>query len=213
MKALSTTLLAATLLGLTPCVLAASGVDLTLKGSITPSACVPTLTQDGTVDYGKIAAKELSMNSSTELPPANLQLSVNCEAPTLFALNGKDNRFGTAHYSALNWAYGLGLINGTEKLGSYGIDVLNPVSDVVLYPLFSFNNGQSWLMNPSGSYMSHSALNAFTDIPGSGPHFPAALRNITVDLRISTDIAPARTLTLTEEVPLDGSASLDLLYL
>jgi hypothetical protein len=213
MKASLTTLVAIALLGGTSCVLAASSVDLTVNGSITPSACVPTLSQDGTVDYGKIAAKELLVNTSTKLAPATLQLSVNCEAATLFALNGKDNRLGSAHYSALTSYYGLGLINGNEKLGSYSIDLLNPVSEVVVYPLFSFDKGQSWLMNASGSYMGHPYWNAFSDTRGVGPHFPTALRNVTVDLTITAHIAPARTLTLTEEVPLDGSASLDLLYL
>ncbi|WP_419794639.1 DUF1120 domain-containing protein [Pseudomonas palleroniana] len=212
MKASFAALAGSVLLVTCPWALAASSVDLTVKGSITPSACVPTLSQDGTVDYGKIASKDLLVDNSTKLTPVTLQLNVSCEAATLFALNGKDNRLGSAHFF-LDHNYGLGLINGNEKLGSYSIDLLNPVSEVAVYPLFSSDQGQSWLMNSSGSYMGHRYWNAFSDTLGSGPHFPTALRSVTVDLSITTHIAPTRTLTLNEEVPLDGSASLDVLYL
>ncbi|MGB3123035.1 MAG: DUF1120 domain-containing protein [Pseudomonas sp.] len=187
--------------------LAASSVDLSVTGAITPSACVPSLSEGGQVDFGKLAAKDLAVDRSTELPPVSLQLSVNCEAQTLFALNARDNRLGSAHFF-LSGNYGLGLINGGEKLGSYGIGVFNPVADTPVQPLFSFDHGETWLVNSSGSYMGHDYWNAFGDSPT-----PKALRNVTVELRISAYIAPARTLTLTEEVPLDGSATLDVVYL
>lgn len=188
--------------------MAASTVDLSVKGTITPSACTPSLSDGGQVDYGKIAARDLSLTSATLLPAVALELNVNCEANTLFALNGRDNRLGSSFYTALDHMYGLGLVNGNEKLGAYRIGVFNPVAEEPVVPLFSFDKGETWLINSSGSYMGHPYLNAFGDSP-----MPKALRNVKVDLLISTWIAPARNLTLTEEVPLDGSATLDLIYL
>ncbi|WP_332872221.1 DUF1120 domain-containing protein [Pseudomonas cremoris] len=188
--------------------LAASSVDLSVKGIITPSACAPSLSDGGQVDYGKIAAKDLSATGTTLLAPVTLKLKVECEADTLFALNGRDNRLGSSYFSALSHIYGLGLVNGNEKLGGYGIGVFNPVADEPVQPLFSFDNGTTWLVNSSGSYMGHPFWNAFGDSPT-----PKALRSVNVDLRISTEIAPVANLTLTEEVPLDGSATLDLIYL
>jgi len=187
--------------------LAASSVDLNVKGSITPSACDTTLSQDGAIDYGKIAAKDLSIDRVTFLPRVTLQLNVACEAQTLFALNTRDNRFGSAS-TAQGYYYGLGLINGDQKLGKYRIDLLNPVADIPVYPLFSDDSGATWIANPEGSYMGHDYWSAFGDTPT-----PKPLRNVTVDLRIATSIAPTRDLTLTAEVPLDGSATLDLMYL
>lgn len=188
--------------------LAASTVDLSVKGAITPSACAPSLSDEGEVDYGKIAAKDLSVDRTTRLPSFTLQLSVECEAQTLFALNARDNRLGSSYYQASGDMYGLGLNNGTERLGAYRIGVFNPVADELVYPLFSFDNGKTWIVNSSGSYMGHPYLNAFGDSPT-----PKALRKVTVDLRITTDIAPTRTLTLLGDVPLDGSATLDVVYL
>lgn len=187
--------------------LAASSVDLSVKGAITPSACMPSLSDNGQVDFGKLAARDLSVDRITELPPVTLKLSVNCEAPSLFALNGRDNRLGSSDFFQSHY-YGLGLVNGDQKLGSYRIGVYDPVADTPVYPLFSFDNGVTWLVNSSGSYMGHAYLNAFGDSPT-----PKALRSVTVDLRLETHIAPARTLTLTAEVPLDGSATVDMVYL
>lgn len=190
-----------------PLALAASSTNLTVAGSITPSACVPTMSQDGIVEYGKIPAKDLHVDKSTFLPPVTLQLKVACAAQTLFALNTRDNRLGTAHISQ-RYYYGLGLINGDQKLGKYEIGVFNPVADTLVYPLFSADYGTTWIMNSSGSYMGHDYWNAFGDTLT-----PKALSSVTVDLRIATSIAPARDLTLTGEVPLDGSATLDVVYL
>ncbi|TFY90180.1 DUF1120 domain-containing protein [Pseudomonas nabeulensis] len=192
----------------TSSVQAASSIDLSVTGTITPSACTPSLSGSGRVDYGKIPAKDLSVDRPTELPEATLKLSVNCDAETLFALHGRDNRRGSSIYSSLSEYYGLGLINGDQKLGAYRIGVYNPVADTAVYPLFSFDYGKTWLVNSSGSFMGHEYWNAFGLTPT-----PIALKNVTVDLRIATDIAPAKTLTLTEEVPLDGSTTLDVVYL
>ncbi|MFE4459165.1 DUF1120 domain-containing protein [Nocardia tengchongensis] len=52
----------------------ASSVDLTVTGIITPSACTPTLTNGGIVDYGKTSARYS-------------QLTVTCDAATLMALD------------------------------------------------------------------------------------------------------------------------------
>lgn len=187
---------------------AASSIELSVRGSITPSACAPSLSEGGQVDFGKIAVKDLAVVGSTKLPPVTLTLSVECEADTLFALIGKDNRRGTAQAWVPDHFYGLGLINGDEKLGSYEIGVFNPVADTLVYPLYSADQGQTWLINSFGSYMGHNHWSAFGDSTT-----PKALSHVTVDLRISAMIAPTNGLTLTEEVPLDGSATLDVIYL
>ena len=187
--------------------IAASSVDLKVQGSITPSACIHTLSQDGAVDYGKLPAKDLNVDRITVLAPVTLKLNIECEAPALFTLNARDNRLGSSYLPLPN-SYGLGLVNGDQQLGRYGVKVLNPVADSPVYPLISLDYGSSWIVNPSGSYLQHDALNAFGDSPT-----PKALQNVAVDLLVSTSIAPSKTLNLTGEVPLDGSATVELRYL
>jgi hypothetical protein len=109
-------LLITALLASTGHAVAASSVDLNVKGSITPSACTPSMPSSGTVDYGKLSAKSLNADKVTRLPPEYLQLRVECDAATLYALQGHDNRAGSAPND--EGGFGLGLINGDEKLGS-----------------------------------------------------------------------------------------------
>lgn len=65
MKTPVSLLSSALLLAMTSSVFAASSVDLSVKGLITPSACTPSL--PGDVDFGKIAAKDLNIDTSTAL--------------------------------------------------------------------------------------------------------------------------------------------------
>ncbi|WP_426128279.1 DUF1120 domain-containing protein [Pseudomonas sp. DWP1b1] len=188
--------------------LAASTVDLSLKGAITPSACTPSLSDGGVVDYGKIAAKDLSPTGTTVLPRLSLQLTVDCEAQTLFALTGRDNRLGSSIFPALNHMYGLGMVSGNVKLGAYQIGVFDPVADEPVYPLYSSDQGATWLVNSFGSYMGHYHWTAFGDSTT-----PKALRTVKVDLRFVTEIARVQDLPITEEMPIDGSATLDMIYL
>ena len=190
----------------------ASRVDLAVHGAITPSACTPSLSAGGVIDYGKIAAKDLAADSSTWLPDVTLKLQVNCTAPVLFALRGTDNRTGTAHKDD-GYGYGMGLINGDEKVGTYLMTLRSPVSDTAqVIPLISTNNGEFWWGFPQGAWLTWHTLTAFGN-SDSGVPAPLALASVTAELLIEASIAPASGLTLDREVPLDGSATIEVLYL
>lgn len=98
---------------------AASSIDMSVRGLITPSACSPSLGNGGQYDVGKISAKDLKLNDYTSLGDYVTQLTVTCEAPTLMAIEPKDNRAGSEAMGEPSY-FGLGLINGSEKLGSCG---------------------------------------------------------------------------------------------
>ena len=93
--------------------LAASSVDLTVKGLITPSACEPTLPNGGNVDIGKISAKDLKADDHTNLGEHTLQLTVTCDDETLMAIEPHDNRAGSSSDNIPS-CFGLGLIYGNE---------------------------------------------------------------------------------------------------
>ena len=59
--------------------LAASSVDLNVRGLITPSACEISVSNGGQFDLGKLAAKDLSPNHITYLPKMSAQVSTTCE--------------------------------------------------------------------------------------------------------------------------------------
>jgi hypothetical protein len=188
-------------------VLAASTVDLTVKGLITPSACTPNL--PGAVDFGKISAKDLNLDSQTPLPTQTVQLSVSCEASTLFAIKPFDNRAGTSTRPA---SFGLGLINETEKLGRYFLTMRNPVADKPSTLLVSYTEGRwTWLAEDDTVEPNYLiALGGLDETIGWQPH---PLQDMSVEIVLNTAIAPANTLTLTNEVALDGSATFEVKYL
>ncbi|MFL1504654.1 DUF1120 domain-containing protein [Pseudomonas sp. O64] len=193
-------------------VFAASSVDLTVKGLITPSACTPMLSQGGMADYGKIAAKDLQENQATPLPTTTFQLSVSCEAATLFALNGVDNRAGSAS-SPGDDSYGLGFINETERLGDFLIVLTNYRADnQPVSKLASRDNGATWIENSEDAIWMRSRLTAFGNNAG-GNWAPIAIMTLNSDLTIHPSIAATSGLTLTQEQPIDGSATLELRYL
>lgn len=188
---------------------AASSVELIVKGLITPSACTPTLSASGIVDHGKISAKDLNPTTPTQLPNAILQMNVNCDAQTLFALNGIDNR---ASSTTVQYGYGLGLIGNTQKIGHYALEFSNVVADTqTIYPIESLNGGLTW-ESIDGAVWQSGALAGFSVDAGSN-RGPTPIQDMTADMTVWTQIAPANGLDLANEVLLDGSATLEVKYL
>ncbi|UCP07244.1 DUF1120 domain-containing protein [Pseudomonas sp. MM213] len=193
------------LIGVAPYALAASSTDLTVTGLITPNACTPTLSGGGIVDHGKLSAKDLQLDNPTRLPLETVQLAVNCDAATAFRLLPTDNRRGTAD---ANYDYGLGFINGDQKLGGFNLNIMTPMADgVAVQPLVSATNGSTWF---ASSILNPSQLSAFGAV--GGPTTPIAIKDLQTELRVRTVIARADSLDLTNEVALDGSVTITIAY-
>lgn len=187
--------------------MAASSVDLTVKGLITPSACEPSLPNGGNIEVGKISAKDLNANLPTHLPVQYMPLTVTCDGATLMALEAKDNRQGS-DYNDDMMSFGLGLINGDEKLGAMELSLINAVADsVAARTIGSIDGGTTWF--GERNLMRNNILavaNASSDVPIS-------VQLLTADMRVHPIIAPTSSLTLTEEALIDGSVTLTVKYL
>ncbi|KAB0521359.1 DUF1120 domain-containing protein [Pseudomonas extremorientalis] len=189
-----------------PAAFAASTTDLSVSGTITPSSCTPSLSNEGVVDHGKLTGRDLDIDLPTRLLPGEMQLDVHCEGATHFTLTTVDNRGGT---SAINPVFhGLGVVNDDQMLGSVALGLFEPVADATpVQAIMSRDGGASW--GPS-SYLGHAALTAFA--AAGAPYTPIAITDLSARLRAFTIIAPARDLTLLDELPIDGSATLQLKY-
>lgn len=186
--------------------MAASSTDLTVKGTITPSACAPLISGGGTIDFGKMAVKDLNAAQYTSLPNQSLQLSVRCEAPTFFTLTTVDNRAGSS--ANHHFWHGLGMTAQGEKLGGAAFHLYAPVADgVAVRAITSLDGGLTWLPT---SLLTHNMLTAFA----MGNHLvPIAVQAFDAEIRLYTYIAPSDGLTLTDEVPVDGHATVQVNYL
>lgn len=197
---------ATALIGIAPYALAASSTDLTVTGTITPSACTPSLSAGGVVDLGKISAKDLNQDRWTEVSKDPIQLTVTCDAATLFALDSTDNRAGTAFRE--EGAFGLGLTDAGEKLGQFWPNILAVQADgQPADAIESRDGGTSW---NSSDVME---VDTLTAVSAPGTTLPIAATNVSMNIEIRTLIARADSLTLTEEVTIDGSATIEVKYM
>lgn len=187
---------------------ARSAVDLDITGRITPQACTVLLSDSGLIDYGKIPARTLNPTEFTVLPSHQMGLSISCEGAILFALTGIDNQAESSLEPAVFFGLGMNLHALTERLGRVSLSLRGPVGDgATLQTLASADNGATWA--PEANVYPR-RLMAFA-LPGV--LFPGAWHQLVASLRVDTAIRPANALTLKEEVPLDGSITLDLKYL
>ncbi len=188
---------------------AASTVDLTVKGIITPNACTPGLSGGGVIDHGKMSAKDLNTDRITPLPAASLQMTVTCDAQVLFAIKATDNRLnsGTGSY------FGMGLINGTQKLGAYtlslGSSANPPIADgEVVQAIGSFDSGSSWERYNSFEHSYMLSVATLADVST-----PRLTRELVAEIAYSGYINRTDGLDLSNEVNIDGSATLEVVYL
>lgn len=203
-------LAALVLLGTSASAMAASTVELIVKGVITPNACEPSLSGNGVVDYGKISAKDLNLTTYTDLPKTTLQLQITCEGKTLYAVKGTDNRAGSAPYA---FQYGLGLINGNQKLGGYSLMLNSAVADdVAITALQSADNGATWMDMLEDSNIGPTYLAAFGD-RSTGVWLPIPIQQLITNLEVNGFIVRADSLDLSDEHLIDGSATFEVMYL
>lgn len=183
----------------------ASTAELTVKGLITPSACTPSLS--GNVDYGKISIKDLNLNTPTNLAPVTVQLAVLCDASTLFALSGTDNRPGS---STIPDGYGLGLASNSQKIGNFTLSLKNPVADnLVVSPLESSDGGTTW--RAIGNAIWQSMYWAAFGKPGDTQ--PTPIKEVKADLQVNAEITRASFFPQGEEIQIDGSATITVKYM
>ncbi|RQO52467.1 DUF1120 domain-containing protein [Pseudomonas sp. KBW05] len=190
--------------------------ELTVGGLITPMACTPVLSGGGLIDFGKISQQDLNQATGTRLPLKSLTLTVSCNAPGRYALRMADNRDGTAHVNSEIY-YGLGLDSAGNRIGVYSVkfDPKQTVADdlAVAYGTESTTGGVAWrTSNTNPIDIGSRSLLGFTDVAGSTAG-PSAIRNLTSTLTLEAVINARQNLELSVETPMDGSATLEVVYL
>ncbi|MFT0476640.1 DUF1120 domain-containing protein [Pseudomonas antarctica] len=209
MKPISSGLLALLyVLGASSLVLAASSTELSVTGSITPSACTTTLSANGIVDHGKVPAHTLNQYELKDLPTQELGLEVSCNQPVLFVLVGMDNRADSSLGPGFYYGLGTNTHAPLERLGIVSLTIGEVTADnQPLRVLASSNQGETWFPEPTAY------PNNYMGFASPGTLVPEPYRVVNATLQINTSINAATYLTLKQEVPLDGSIMLDLRYL
>ena len=191
---------------------AADTAELKVKGVIRPGACTPSFTGGGVVDYGTIPAKSLNATTGTQLPAKTIPFAITCDAPTRIALRTIDNRASSVitGLTPVGGAYGLGAYQG-KNIGAYNIMVTPGTftadgnqADVI----YETAAGGVWNKSTTGNlgYTRQSFAPVNTTVPG-------AYMTVTGVFTVQAAITKGSDLPLTETIPLDGSATIEVQYL
>ncbi|MFJ3047224.1 DUF1120 domain-containing protein [Herbaspirillum chlorophenolicum] len=195
---------------------AAPSVELKVTGVIRPAACTPTLAADGVVDYGNISAGALRNGQTTALPARQIALTVSCNAAAKIALTVVDNRASSrvagvtdSIQAGSEYNFGLGTVAG-KKVGGYVLSFEQGATadGRSVTSIVSTDKGNSW--NTGTGYIQHGGhYFSFTD---NGAQ-PAAQKVLSTQIKVRPVLNKAEELPLNQDVPLDGSATIEVKYL
>lgn len=208
----------AALLVALPAAMAASTVDVTVTGSIVPAACTPSLSASE-FHHGKISKTDLNMDGPTGFTENKkvATLNVNCTAATVYGIRGVDNRADTVGNNWYMTPYGLGLTPKGEKIGAHFLELYPRESLIDGKPAFisvGTASGTTWTNATQGEkgIRNYGELLGFTDTAGPLAQ-PLPVKDASFALKSYLVIAAAKGLTLTDEVALDGAATIEVVYL
>jgi len=201
--------------------LAANSVDLRVTGTITPSACDVSLT-GGDFNLGVISSKELAATTTTTLPAsAGKTLNITCSGATQVALKAIDNRASSVPSGIISDAFGLGMDGANNPIGRYEIQMLGATvmaNGAAGKYKASDDDGASWF-GFGASTLRMSAFDLYPRIyaldlaSAGGGAQPAPITSASVGLQVVATIQPESALDTSSEISLDGSATIELVYL
>lgn len=189
---------------------------LLVKAGFAPAACRPSLAGNANVNFGRIGMADLRRESVTTFSRQTV-LEVDCDAPTRFAIRALDNRAGSVSDQLLAAAptlFGIGRTADGQALGGFtarlGTGIGRDGSSA--YPLLGDASAQTWRPHPDGWLRSDGQPTALgrQATPGVAP---GAWSGLSLPLTVELHLAPARGLDVRQETPIDGSATLEIIYL
>ncbi|HDT0776051.1 TPA: DUF1120 domain-containing protein [Klebsiella aerogenes] len=212
---------------------AADSFNINITGVISPAACEANITGGETIDYGTIHASKLSADAVTLLPAKQTAFTITCDAPAKLGVRTIDNRSTSKITTPGNITMDSGAVWGKTRMNGLGMDgqgntiggwsaELNTITaDTVSDPeiIVSVDEGTSWAKsgNPNGKniyfHVDSNSENEISTISTAGTLTPAAFSTLTGTLEVQALINPSSTLDLSQPVTLDGSVTVEMVYL
>ncbi|HDS4947739.1 DUF1120 domain-containing protein [Klebsiella aerogenes] len=205
---------------------AADSFNINVTGVISPAACEANITGGETIDYGTIPANKLSADAVTLLPAKQTAFTITCDAPAKVGFRTVDNRSSSKMQagpsiqfdsgSSWNREYlnGLGVDGQGNNIGGWSTEIVSLSSDTVATPasIYSTDNGITWVIR-GNPFILLSDTGIINTISTADAVTPAAFSTLTGTLTVQAVINPASTLDLSQPVTLDGSVTVEMVYL
>lgn len=183
----------------------ASAADLSVSGQIRAvSACSIALGNGGVVDLGTISSK--GFQGTAFAVDSNISLGIQCQAPTKVAFLFLDNRAGT---STQHNMFGLGS-SGGKNVGVIALTLKEIFGDdAKLTHLVSWYGSNGWAQGWGDIKAEGLLLSSWAE---PGQSLPQAFQNISGELNVHSRI-DHQDLDLSQEIAIDGSITMELVYL
>ncbi|WP_176470416.1 DUF1120 domain-containing protein [Pseudomonas sp. Irchel 3F5] len=196
----------------------ASSTDVSLTGMITPTACIPTLSAGGRVDFGDIKIADLpiepGMPNHSLLPQRSLTLQVSCGAPTALALVATGNRRDSSS-TGDPWSFGLGNAPSGDTIGHYTAGWVGSAVTLDNLPaetLYSADRGATW-ERLSAALLEHlgDSPNVLLGFATRGQATPTPAQLLTLGLAVNGWIR--NDVEHIDQALMDGSLTVEVRYL
>jgi type 1 fimbria pilin len=201
-----------------------TSTTLKVQGTLTTSACTPTLSNGGIVDFGTIQVSSLSSTQPNSLGQKDISLSITCDSATkvgftVISNHEEGNPYNSVEFSNGNVVtnhdnlFGLGKTSENIGIGSYGVwvDASSINVDGATAQLMSRGTGS----NPGDWNTSMGVLRGSDSIVTTFGSFnePEAFNSATFSLEVAATVQPTDTLAITDTTSLDGEMTISLFYL
>ncbi|MBN3788034.1 DUF1120 domain-containing protein [Burkholderia sp. Ac-20353] len=195
-----------------------SAADLSVNGHIRAhGACSITLGNGGIIDFGNLSRTDIVANSSTHFEvDENMPLTINCQQPTKVGVNLIDNREGTVPDGHTGFGLGNPLI-GSYRVGSH--TTWGPLADGGRVETIERREGSTtwrhpyvWSIEGRPQGMVRWTGRDYTTSWGTRtPVEPVAFKKLTDVLWFGLSFV--HDMAFTDELEIDGSLTLDFVYL
>jgi type 1 fimbria pilin len=187
----------------------ADTANLSVVGTILPASCTPSFPAGGTYDLGAVALKSLSETAFTTLPVHRVSYLIECDAAVTAAYRVIDNRADSQH-GAPAFGYGLG-VQGASSIG-YAAILIGQVAmaDGQSASILESTNRFGWHAHSATDAIRPANYYAYTVGGGTTPE---AFSRYEGTLTLSPRVRPVSELDVDEEVVLDGSMTMEVVYL
>lgn len=197
--------------------------DLHLVGRILPATCTIGLSA-ANVSYLTLPKNRLNAGTSTEVTPGmtgtkpTTVLNISCDAAAQVAMTIQDNSAASVASSVLNVLsgktsadlFGLGADDASAPIGAFTLSSTNVVVNSATGKALESTDGVTW--NSAGGKVKNTAgwIMSWTTAGGTAP---AAITSIAQTLELSAAIMPMNTLNTSQPIHLQGSVTMELVYL
>lgn len=196
---------------------------LKVHGTLTNAACSPSIGNGGVIDYGFIRLGDLSATENNKIGMKQVPVTITCTAPTKVGFTILDNRAdsnaqlpldigGNQNQSAKYYTYGVGTTTEGVKIGNYGMWMTDVTADGnTVDPVSNNHDWEASKWHKTG--IPRSDAFTTTSFAATGTEAPIAITTANFNFVTNLTIRDTTTLAITDDTPLDGQATMTLVYL